>query len=130
MIEGKIWGETESIFGSESVSVHVLKIRKGGYSSRHFHKIKSNYFHVLKGAVLIREWQGQSESALVDGTTLRAGQRASVSPGVWHQFEALEDSEMIEIYIAGLMGPDIVRMGHGGLKCEAEIKAGKKKSEE
>jgi quercetin dioxygenase-like cupin family protein len=129
MIEGKVWGETECVFSSESVTVHHLKIKRGGYSSKHRHEFKGNVFHLLRGRVVIREWQGEGPKPIVDETVLLAGQRAGVSPQVWHQFEALEDSEMIEVYIAALQGADINREGQGGLRCEAEIKASKKRSE-
>jgi quercetin dioxygenase-like cupin family protein len=126
MIEGKIWGETESIFNSESVGVHFLRIKQGGYSSKHRHLFKANGFHVVRGAVIIREWK---EGGAVDETTLRAGQGTLVRPLGWHQFEALEDSEMIEIYLSALQSPDIIREGQGGVKCVAEIKNKKKHSE-
>jgi quercetin dioxygenase-like cupin family protein len=129
MLEGKVWGETDCIFSSESVSVHFLVIKKGGYSSKHRHVIKGNVFHVLRGSLVVREWSSDLPNAIVDETILRAGQKTLVGPTRWHQFEALEDSEIIEVYGAFLSEPDIEREGHGGVACEAELKAKKKKSE-
>lgn len=131
MIEGKVWGETERIFRSDNTSVHVLKIKRGGFSSRHRHDFKTNYFYVIEGAVAIRTWREGSDGrdSLVDETLLRAGQSTTVNPLLIHQFEAIEDSRMIEIYITYLVDPDIDRLDSGGLRCEAELKAKKKSSE-
>lgn len=128
MIEGKVWGETVEIYRTENVSVHALTIRAGGYSSRHSHRSKSNYFYVIDGAVTVRTWRGD-HAALVDEITLRAGQSTMVRPGLLHQFDALEASRMIEIYFVGLEGPDIDRLDVGGLRCEAEMRAKRKTSD-
>lgn len=129
MIEGKVWGETRQIFGSESVSIHHLKIKRGGFSSKHRHQFKGNLFYVLLGRVVVREWTSDGPKASVDETILGVGQVAGVGPLAWHQFEALEDAEIIEVYFANLQSPDIIRRSQGGVKCEAEIRAGRKRSE-
>jgi len=51
-----------------------------------------------------------------DMTILKEGQMSAVPPGFWHCFEALEDSEIIEIYQVLLHDPDIERRTHGGMK--------------
>jgi len=51
-----------------------------------------------------------------DVTTLKEGQVSAVPPGLWHCFEALEDSEVIEMYQVLLHDPDIERRTQGGMR--------------
>jgi len=126
-IQGKVWGETAEIYSDKTVSVHFLKINSGGYCSEHLHTFKETRFCVLEGAVLIRTWR--EPGSLVDETRLMPGSLYVCPPGVWHQFEAIKDSRVIEIYTAGLHEPDIERRTQGGKRTLAEIKARERDSE-
>jgi len=47
-------------------------------------------------------------------TVLTAGQTSAVSPGFYHKFEGLEDTECIEVYQVLLIEPDMERRTQGG----------------
>ena len=57
---------------------------------------------------------GQNDYDLVDETILCAGEWTKVKPGVYHQFECLEDCIAFEVYWAEFNHNDIVRetVGH------------------
>jgi mannose-6-phosphate isomerase-like protein (cupin superfamily) len=95
MKQGKVWGTTQTVILEDGVSVHVLTIRKGGFSSEHRHEKKANVFAVISGRLEIRIWQGDAE--VPDDTQVGPGEKTGVLPGVWHQFLALEDTVAIEV---------------------------------
>jgi quercetin dioxygenase-like cupin family protein len=108
MKQGKVWGETELVALVPGVlEFHRIEARKGGVCSKHAHQSKTNGFFVESGRLLIREWQNAYD--LVDETILNAGEYCIVPPGVYHQFEVLEDCVAFELYYAELIGDDIVR---------------------
>jgi len=109
--QGKIWGETEEIYNNGIVSVHHLKIKKGGYCSEHRHDYKSNRFFVISGNLQIRIWNGDD----VDDTVIWPGESCEIEPLVYHQFKALTDVECLEIYEVKLVEPDIERRKKGGM---------------
>jgi len=109
---GKIWGETENIFSNGIVSIHFLNIKKGGYCSEHFHRQKTNRFHVISGELEISVWQDRNTC---DKTILRAGQSTTIPFDMWHKFKALTDVECIEVYEVKFGGEDIERRTQGGL---------------
>lgn len=110
-VQGKVWGETTEFFRNAIVSAHHLKIKKGGYSSKHAHTRKYNLFYVISGKLEITIWR---EKDVEDITILRDGQLSAVSPGFYHKFKALEDTECVEVYQVFLEEPDIERMNQGG----------------
>lgn len=114
MKQGKAWGETEEIFVNEVVSVNYLRIRKGGYCSEHRHAKKINIFFVVSGRLQIDIWR--ERVGMVDSTIIGSGERTEVPPGVWHRFEAIEDTECLEIYFVNLSADDIERRTQGGLR--------------
>lgn len=111
--EGKVWGRTTLIAETETTSVHSLEILPGGFSSKHRHRIKRNLFFIISGAVKISVWRGKKWP---DETILRAGETIEVEPGIWHKFEALEESRLIETYTVHLEHPDIERADTGGIR--------------
>lgn len=113
MKQGKIWGETEEVFNNGIVSVHHLKIKKGGYCSIHKHIFKSNTFHVIYGNLSLKIWRNDENP---DETVVWAGEQSEIEPGVYHQFRGLTDVDCIEICEAKLRGEDIERKSQGGIK--------------
>lgn len=110
--QGKVWGETTEFFRNAIVSAHHLKIKKGGYSSKHVHIHKYNLFYVTSGKLEIIIWRDRD---VKDITILKDGQVSAISPGFYHKFKALEDTECIEVYQVFLEEPDIERMNQGGI---------------
>ena len=102
----KIWGENIEIFRNESVSVNILKIKKGYRCSYHYHRFKRNDFYVLEGELKIRHEQGE--------TILRKGESLEVLPPNKHQFVAMTDTIVIETVYVKLEDADIIRSDSGG----------------
>lgn len=107
MIYGKIWGNTRSIFSKNNVSIHRIEILKGSKCSKHYHLHKFNTFFIESGKVKISVWQKDYD--LIDETILVSGDSTTVKPGLYHMFEALDDSVAYEIYHVSLEEEDIIR---------------------
>ncbi len=114
-IQGKVWGETRTLYADSNVEVHYIKVKEGGYCSRHYHKTKYNCFIVLSGELKVTVWKKYGNEMLEDVTRLTTNMESTVEPGDEHMFEALDDTEALEIYYTELHGDDIVRRNHGGL---------------
>lgn len=113
--QGKVWGWTAMALAYNSVEVHVLKVKKGGYCSTHEHRSKWNRFVILEGKLAIRIHYDGS----VDETILGPLQVTDVPPGVRHEFEALADTICIECYWTALDPNDIERHGtQGGMRSD------------
>jgi quercetin dioxygenase-like cupin family protein len=117
-IQGKVWGYTSSLFNKNNVEIHLLQADKGGYCSKHYHKSKYNRFFVIKGILKITVWKDYGTETLEDVTILGTGMECTVPPGDFHRFEALEDTDALEIYWVDLRENDIVREDHGGMKTD------------
>jgi quercetin dioxygenase-like cupin family protein len=111
MHSGKVWGVTSLIEANSSLEFHKINIKKGGVCSKHKHKYKWNGFYVDSGKLIIRVWKNDYD--LVDETVLSAGDYTKVSPGEYHQFEALADTQAYELYWAEFDHEDIERESTG-----------------
>jgi len=112
-VQGKLWGQTQSVFAWNGVSAHSIRVKAGGYCSKHSHQHRWNRFLVLRGRLLVRIWKDGSP----DETVVSEGGVSDVPPGVRHQFEALEDVEAVEFYWTVCDDGDIDRHGTvGGMK--------------
>jgi len=111
---GKVWGETRDIFEKSDVSLKHISCKEGFKCSVHKHESKFNQFYVLSGWIFINVWKNDYD--LIDYTELGPGDITIVKPGEFHDFEALEDSEVLEIYWVELREDDIVRNTVGGKK--------------
>ena len=112
MKAGKIWGQTELIHANGVLEFHRIEFKKNVACSKHQHQFKWNGFYVESGKMLVRVWQKDYD--LVDETILNAGDFTRVKPGVYHQFEGLEDGVAFELYWAEFDHNDIKResVGH------------------
>jgi mannose-6-phosphate isomerase-like protein (cupin superfamily) len=115
-IQGKVWGTTQCVFKNDTVEIWIIRTKKGGFCSHHYHNHKWNRFILLEGAINVKVFMDDEEDQLIDETTLAAGQATDVSPGRWHVFESLEASVALEVYWVSLDPDDIVRRTHGGLR--------------
>lgn len=91
MPEEKIWGTTEKVIVTRTTTVHILRVKKGGVCSWHYHDNKYNHFHLISGSFLIRM---EGHILVLD----RPGMSCTIGPGrkSLHEFEAQEDSVVIE----------------------------------
>ena len=121
MIAGKVWGNTELVEANGALEFHRIEMNTGGVCSKHLHEFKWNGFYVESGRMLVRVWQNDYD--LVDETILEAGMYTKVKPGVYHQFECLEDGVAFELYWAEFNHNDIVRqtVGHAGEEEESTL---------
>tara|TARA_S200002703_G_scaffold20667_5_gene17113 strand:+ start:79453 stop:79773 length:321 start_codon:yes stop_codon:yes gene_type:complete len=101
----KVWGSTELIFNNETTTVHRAFINKGGQSSRHYHKHKTNLFYIESGFINVTIWD---ESGKRD-VFLRKNEKLSIKPNIWHKFTAIQESVILEIYDVSIDIEDIVR---------------------
>jgi len=107
MKAGKVWGTTELIEANGAMEFHRIEMKKNGVCSKHLHKYKWNGFYVESGKMRVKTWQKDYD--LIDETIIGAGQYTKVKPGLYHQFECLEDGIAFEIYWAEFAHNDIVR---------------------
>lgn len=114
MKHGKVWGETELVYTDDAtISIHALRIVKGGYCSEHQHSLKANEFIVLSGKLEVAVWPPGRE--IPDTTVLGTNERTDIPPGTWHFFRALEDTLCLEIYRGRIIDDDITRRTTGGI---------------
>lgn len=118
-IQGKVWGLTCPIFNKNNVEVHYCRIKEGGYSSKHRHSTKYNRFIVIKGELKVTIWKEYTNEILQDVSIIKEGDETTIPPGDFHKFEALEDTELLEIYWVELKEDDIERIDRGGIYNEA-----------
>jgi mannose-6-phosphate isomerase-like protein (cupin superfamily) len=112
--QGKVWGETTEFLRTTTMSAHHLTINKDSQCSEHRHQHKSNLFYVIIGLLEVTIYrEEQAIYPLIDVTIVKPGQTTCVSPGIFHKFKALENTEAIEIYQVELLEPDIERRTGG-----------------
>ena len=109
---GKVWGSTQCIFSDNNVEIHRIEIKAGAHCSEHEHSAKFNAFWVERGKIRVSVWKNDYD--LTDETVLEAGQYTEVSPGEYHDFHAVEESVVYEIYWVKLDPKDIKRRNVGG----------------
>jgi mannose-6-phosphate isomerase-like protein (cupin superfamily) len=91
----KGWGREVWISNGELYCGKLLEIGRGRKCSLHYHKLKTESFYLRTG----RLWIRIKESPQADNSEefeLKAGECMDIRPGLVHQMEALEDSELYE----------------------------------
>lgn len=109
-ILGKVWGTTQTLFCANNVEISRIRPRAGYRCSRHQHDGKYNLFYVIAGQIVVHT----TKDGLDDQSVLGPGQYTYVKPGDKHHFEALVDSDVLEIYWVTLDPGDIQREDQGG----------------
>jgi mannose-6-phosphate isomerase-like protein (cupin superfamily) len=94
-IEPKGWGREVWIANNTWYCGKILDIRKGKRCSLHFHKLKSESFYLRSGRLHIR-LKDSAETETIHEFELYEGECMDIPPGLVHQMEALEDSELYE----------------------------------
>ena len=113
-IQGKIWGQTQTLFQKPNFEFHRIEVNKGSFCSTHKHNNKFNSFYVESGQLKITIHQ--TDYGLVDDTIMKMGDLTIVKPGLFHSFEAIENTVCFEIYWTELDHNDIQRENVGGKK--------------
>lgn len=112
----KPWGKTRCVHRDMTHEIWHASIKKGGYSSRHTHDRKPNLFYVSSGTLLVHVFNNAFSTIPITTYELTVGQQVTIQDGVWHQFEARSDVELVEVYWVYLKGEDINRADEGGIK--------------
>jgi mannose-6-phosphate isomerase-like protein (cupin superfamily) len=93
-----IWSRTSRYVGK------VLHINAGESLSRQYHKVKDETLYLLYGRVKLHlSANGDSRDV-----TMEAGDSYHIAPGMIHQIEAIEESEIVEVSTPEL--DDVVRL--------------------
>jgi mannose-6-phosphate isomerase-like protein (cupin superfamily) len=117
--QGKIWGNTISIFSKNNVEIHRIEAKEGFMCSKHKHEHKFNAFFIEKGKLKIQVWK--KDYPLIDQTIISDGEMTVVKPGEFNFFYAIEDTVAYEIYWVEIQSDDITREDCGKFVNEKEI---------
>jgi mannose-6-phosphate isomerase-like protein (cupin superfamily) len=94
-IEPKGWGREIWIANNQLYCGKILEIRKGKRCSLHYHELKTETFYLRSGRIKLR-LKENAKAEKIQEFELRPGDCMDINPGLVHQMEALEDSELIE----------------------------------
>jgi mannose-6-phosphate isomerase-like protein (cupin superfamily) len=118
----KSWGLNYPVFKNSNFELHHASIAEGGYSSCHCHQHKYNLFYVICGKLFIHFYSSEdkaSHNSIAHTVMLEPGERLIVPPKVWHRFQTVEHSgvvDLIEAYWTSTVDPDdITRKDIGGI---------------
>ena len=101
----KPWGHELLWAFSERYVGKILHINAGHLLSLQYHNIKHESIYVLSGRMVFR--YRNAEGALVD-RVMETGEAQQVPTGMVHQFEALDDCDVLEASTPHL--DDVVRL--------------------
>lgn len=112
----KVWGYTQSVAVTDRPTHTALAfLKRGGYSSRHYHKDHFNRFIVVTGCLQISIWR----DGRLETLDVKPWEAIDVEPEIWHKMMAWQDTNLIEIYWpkdgCDLNVEDIVRENSGGV---------------
>ncbi len=114
----KSWGKTKRVYHNDTHEVWHASINAGGFSSKHCHKRKTNEFYVVSGELVVIVWASPEDAATITIYTLQPGMSLTVEPGLWHRFQALQATQLLEVYYGKAQEHDIVRLDVGGIAKE------------
>lgn len=109
-LERKPWGRALHVNGMGPVragtdQVDVCWINAGMGSSVHRHRRKTNLFIVMSGDLDLRTFgDGGAPRDACDTFRLPVGQIVQIGPDVWHQFVAVTDVQLVEVYLPAFPG--------------------------
>ena len=92
-IHEKLWGRELWIHNSESYCGKILEIKQGHFSSRHFHKLKTETWLIFSGEILF-EYQ---ENEKLKSKNLLPNDVVHIECGEIHKMTAIKDSIIVEI---------------------------------
>jgi mannose-6-phosphate isomerase-like protein (cupin superfamily) len=88
----KEWGHEEWIANNELYCGKKLVLHAGYQCSMHHHKIKDETFYVQSGKILLEMDLNGSYSRRI----MTAGDVQRITPGMWHRFSAIQETEFFE----------------------------------
>lgn len=93
----KLWGWSELRHLDEFTELHLIRGYKGGESSTHFHRSKSNTFICCTGEIEVLVWNREQDP---DVHRLRPMQAVIVPCLVRHRMRFPENTFAVEVYTA------------------------------
>lgn len=109
----KTWGSEEWLVNFDKYCAKILRLNTGEYCSFHSHILKTESFIILSGKVKLiycstpRVSNGEidfvdygndiNDISFPQVRILHEGDRFHIEPGLWHRFEGLEDSKILEV---------------------------------
>lgn len=124
-VNRKPWGLNRHLLQRRDLELHHASIAPGGYSSRHRHERKDNYFYVIGGKLTLEYFASRDETKPRHTIDVRAGQQITIEAGEWHRFVNNGDVpvDLIEVYWTAEPGlsvvhQDIDRADVGGMLRE------------
>jgi mannose-6-phosphate isomerase-like protein (cupin superfamily) len=113
MLQGKIWGTTESLLVTPMIELHRIFVNPDMKCSEHKHEFKWNAFYCVSGSIEIHVRKNDYD--LTDVTVLSPGDFTTVAPNEFHWFKTIKDSaQVLEIYYVEPISSDIIRRTVGG----------------
>jgi mannose-6-phosphate isomerase-like protein (cupin superfamily) len=107
------WGESVLLFQDDRSALYLAHGKKGGASSTHYHRRKSNTFILVSGEVQITSGESDDRHAV----SLVEGQSYTIPSGLKHRMTFGQNSTLYEFYHADpitILDPrDIVRLDEG-----------------
>ena len=91
----KKWGKEIVIVNNEMYCGKILCIDAGKKFSMHFHMNKDEAWYVAKGSLMLSYID--TSNAQKNHMNLKVGDVVRLCPGVPHQLQAIEDSEIFEV---------------------------------
>lgn len=94
-IQPKGWGKEVWIANNPLYCGKILEIQKGKRCSLHYHKLKTESFYLRSGRLRV-VMMASPQASEREEFELSEGDCMDIAPGLVHQMEALEDSELFE----------------------------------
>jgi mannose-6-phosphate isomerase-like protein (cupin superfamily) len=94
-VHPKKWGSEEWIINRRDYCLKILRFKKGGQFSYHFHDLKTETWYIQSGQIKLKS--KNLDLGLDDEWTINAGAIIHVPRLVPHQIEALEDTVIYEV---------------------------------
>ena len=91
----KGWGSELWLANGELYCGKILRFDQGKKCSLHYHKLKTETFYLHTGRLKLRIMDSP-DSQVIEELVLEAGECMDIPPGLVHQMEALEPSELFE----------------------------------
>lgn len=115
----KPWGYTACLYESTTMELWTAHVLAGGYSSLHWHDLKSNRIACRDATLRI--------SLVIDGVQsqriIGPGEHIDLPPLLIHRFEVLRSGRIWETYTGRCHPQDIVRMDTNGWKPPGRVAA-------
>ena len=89
----KPWGKEIWIADEPEYGGKILEFRRGYTTSLHYHKVKKETLHVLKGKVRVAIKEGDVMKTI----DLNEGDSLTLPPNTIHRIESLDDTIIVEV---------------------------------